>query len=148
MLATVWMRADRVDEAGDVARALTEDLERIDGVSRVISPTSLEVLQQDDQGLFFDELDADEAWPALRDTLLRHPFAGNFLVYAKSPDVVLSPDQGAHRTVDARTRSGSGWSPRCGASSTPIRRSRHRPSPAPRSSMPISTGCRGATSCC
>ena len=58
MLATVWMRADRVNDAGDVARSLTEDLERIDGVSRVISPTSLEVLQRDDQGLFFDELDA------------------------------------------------------------------------------------------
>ena len=38
-------------------RALTENLERIDGVSRVISPTSLEVLQRDEQGLFFDELD-------------------------------------------------------------------------------------------
>ena len=59
MLATVWMRADRVNDAGDVARALTGELERIDGVSRVISPTSLEVLQRDEQGLFFDELDRD-----------------------------------------------------------------------------------------
>ena len=101
MLATVWMRADRVDEAGDVARSLTEELERIDGVSRVISPTSIEVLQRDDQGLFFDALDATRQWPALRDKLLRHPFAGDFLVYAKSPEVVLAPDQGAHRTLDA-----------------------------------------------
>jgi uncharacterized protein len=86
MLATVWMRADRVSEASDVARVLTGDLERIEGVSRVISPTSLEVLQRDDQGLFFDELDR-EAWPALRDKLLRHPFAGDFLVYSKTPEL-------------------------------------------------------------
>lgn len=86
MLATVWMRAERVNEATDVARSLTGELERIDGVSRVISPTSLEVLQRDDQGLFFDELDARE-WPALRDALLRHPFAREFLVYSKSPEV-------------------------------------------------------------
>ena len=78
--------ADRVNDAGDVARSLTENLERIDGVSRVISPTSLEVLQGGDQGLFFDELDR-EAWPALRDKLLRHPFAGDFLVYSKSPEL-------------------------------------------------------------
>ncbi len=86
ILATVWMRSERAGEATAVSRSLTEELERIDGVSRVISPTSIEVLQRDGQGLFYDELDAQE-WPALRDTLLRHPFAGEFLVYAKSPDV-------------------------------------------------------------
>ena len=86
MLATVWMRTERAGEATVVSRSLTEELERIDGVSRVISPTSIEVLQRDGQGLFYDELDAQE-WPALRDTLLRHPFAREFLVYAKSPEV-------------------------------------------------------------
>jgi predicted RND superfamily exporter protein len=86
MLATVWIRSDRIEEASDVARSLTEQLERIDGVSRVISPTSLEVLQRDDQGLFYDEIDA-KPWPELRETLLRHPVAGNLLVYPKSPDV-------------------------------------------------------------
>jgi predicted RND superfamily exporter protein len=86
MLATVWLRADRVDEAGDVVRSLTGDLERIDGVTRVISPTSLEVLQRDEQGLFFGQLDAQE-WPALRDTLLGHPFARELLVYSKSPEI-------------------------------------------------------------
>jgi uncharacterized protein len=86
MLATVWMRPERVNDASDVARVLTERLERIEGVSRVISPTSLEVLQRDAQGLFYDELDA-EAWPALRERLLRHPFAGDFLVHSKAPEV-------------------------------------------------------------
>ena len=86
MLATVWMRPERVNEAGDVSRRLTEQLERIEGVTRVISPTSLEVLQDDGQGLFFDELDA-QAWPALREALLRHPFAGEFLVYSRSPEL-------------------------------------------------------------
>ena len=86
MLATVWMRADRITEAGEVSRSLTGELERIDGVSRVISPTSLEVLQRDGQGLFFDELETPE-WPALRDRLLQHPFAREFLVYGQSPDV-------------------------------------------------------------
>jgi uncharacterized protein len=86
MLATVWMRAERTGDAGDVIRTLTEELERIDGVTKVISPTSLEILQHDAQGLFFDTLDAQE-WPALRETLLGHPFAREFLVYAKSPDV-------------------------------------------------------------
>jgi hypothetical protein len=86
MLATVWMHADRVEEASDVSRSLTEQLERIAGVTRVISPTSLDVLQRHEQGLFFDELDA-QGWPSLRDTLLRHPFAGEFLVYSASPAV-------------------------------------------------------------
>src|SRR5687768_12185419 len=35
MLASVWMRDDRVAEAGDVARTLTGELERIAGVTRV-----------------------------------------------------------------------------------------------------------------
>jgi predicted RND superfamily exporter protein len=86
MLATVWMHQDRINDAGDVARALTGELERIDGVIRVISPISLEVLQGDEQGLFFGPLD-EEAWPALRDRLLRHPFARELLVYSSSPDL-------------------------------------------------------------
>jgi predicted RND superfamily exporter protein len=85
MLATVWLRPERVNDSSDVSRSLTEALERIDGVTRVISPTSLEVLQRDDQGLFYDALDRD-AWPAIRSRLLRHPFAGEFLVYSKSPE--------------------------------------------------------------
>ena len=86
MLATVWMRPEHVAEAGDVARALTGQLERIEGVTRVISPVSLEVLQRDDQGLFYSALDRD-AWPETRERLLRHPFAGEFLVYSKSPEI-------------------------------------------------------------
>jgi predicted RND superfamily exporter protein len=86
MVATVWMRGDRVADATETARSLTEQLERIDGVSRVISPTSLEVLRGDGQGLFYDELDARQ-WPELREALLRHPFASEFLVYARSPEV-------------------------------------------------------------
>ena len=85
MLATVWMQGHRVDEAGAVARELTGDLERIAGVTRVISPTSIEVLQRDDQGLFFDRLDPNADWPELREKLLKHPVAGNFLVHSGSP---------------------------------------------------------------
>ena len=85
MLATVWMRADQVDHAADVSRTLTAELERLDGVTRVVSPTSLEVLQEDAQGLFFASLDADTSWPDLRERLLRHPVAGNLLVHPKSP---------------------------------------------------------------
>ena len=84
MLATVWMHADRVGEAADVSRALTGELERIDGVSKVISPTSLDVLQHEEQGLFYGPLDA--TGPALRDTLLRHPFARDFLVHSTAPE--------------------------------------------------------------
>lgn len=86
MLATVWMRAERAGEAAQVSRLLTEQLERLDGVSRVISPTSLDVLQKDEQGLFFDALD-EKDWPSLRERLSRHPFAREFLVYEKSPEV-------------------------------------------------------------
>jgi hypothetical protein len=86
MLATVWLHADRVQDGTAVARALTEALERIEGVSRVISPTSLEVLQREEQALFFDKLEGAE-WSALRDTLLRHPFAGDLLVSPQSPDL-------------------------------------------------------------
>ena len=86
MVATIWMRADRLNEGGSVSRALTEQLEQLEGVTRVISPTSLEVLQRSEQGLFFGSLDAAE-WPALRETLVRHPFAGEFLVYSKSPEL-------------------------------------------------------------
>ena len=85
MLASVWMHDDRVAEAGDVARTLTGELERIAGVTRVVSPTSIEVLQQDDQGLFFDRLDPQAEWRELRETLANHPVAGNFLVHSESP---------------------------------------------------------------
>jgi predicted RND superfamily exporter protein len=85
MLATVWMHPEQVDDAGDVARALTGDLERIAAVTRVISPTSVEVLQRDEQGLFFDQLDERMGWPELREGLLRHPFAKNLLVHPDNP---------------------------------------------------------------
>jgi predicted RND superfamily exporter protein len=85
MLATVWVKPGQLDDAGDVARRLTGDLERIDGVIRVVSPTSLEVLQRDEQGLFFDQLDEDTKWSELRERLLRHPFAGNLLVHPNAP---------------------------------------------------------------
>ena len=88
MLATVWMKGDRIDEAGDVVRTLTSELERVAGVTRVISPTSIEVLQRDDQGLFFDRLDQEAGWPELRDTLVTHPVAGNFLVHSGSPESI------------------------------------------------------------
>jgi predicted RND superfamily exporter protein len=86
MLASVWLRGGTDTDAAAVSRTLTGQLERIDGVSRVISPTSLEVLQNDGQGLFYDELDAQD-WPALRERLLGHPFAREFLVYRQSADV-------------------------------------------------------------
>jgi uncharacterized protein len=86
MLATIWMHTDRANEAADVSRALTAELEHVTGVTRVISPTSLKVLQHDDQGLFFDQLDPRATWPELREKLLRHPVAGNFLVYPQSPE--------------------------------------------------------------
>jgi uncharacterized protein len=88
MLATVWLKRNSVGDAGNIAYGLTEELERIDGVSRVISPASLEVLQGDGQGLFFGPPSRDEAWPAVRERLLRHPFARDFLLYANSPDVM------------------------------------------------------------
>jgi predicted RND superfamily exporter protein len=86
MLATVWMRPERIAAAGDVARALTDDLERLQGVTRVISPVSLDVLQRDEQGLFYAALDRD-AWPVVRERLLTHPFASELLVYTKSPEI-------------------------------------------------------------
>ena len=104
MLATVWMRPDRVGDAGDVVAHADRRARAHPGVSRVISPTSLEVLQRDEQGLFFDRLDRRTEWSELRETLLRHPFAGKFLVHSETPDVVLVADQGAHRTFDARNR--------------------------------------------
>jgi uncharacterized protein len=86
MLATVWMHGDRVSQAGDVARKLTADLERIDGVTRVISPPSIDVLQRDEQGLFYDRLDPHTDWPEIRKRLASHPVAGNFLVHSRSPE--------------------------------------------------------------
>ena len=85
MLATVWMRPDQLDRAASVSRTLTAELERLDGVSRVVSPTSLEVLQENGDGLFFASLDADIEWTPLRERLLRHPVAGNLLVHPQSP---------------------------------------------------------------
>jgi predicted RND superfamily exporter protein len=88
MLATVWLKGDSVRNAGDIARGLTEALERIDGVSRVITPVSLDVLQGDAQGLFYGPIGGDEPWPAVRERLLRHPFAREFLLYADAPEVM------------------------------------------------------------
>jgi len=84
MLATVWMRPDQVGRAATVSRTLTTELERLEGVTRVISPTSLEVLQEDAQGLFFAKVDAGATWAQLREQLLRHPAAGNLLVHPHS----------------------------------------------------------------
>jgi predicted RND superfamily exporter protein len=85
MLATVWMRADRVNESVEVSRTLTAELERLDGVTRVISPTSLDVLQEDAQGSFFANLGQETSWTSLRERLARHPVAGNLLVHRDSP---------------------------------------------------------------
>ena len=86
MVATVWMHPGRINDGGEISRTLAEQLERLEGVTRVIAPTSLEVLQRDGQGLFFDALD-EQDWPTLRATLLKHPFARDFLVYPDKPDV-------------------------------------------------------------
>ena len=51
-----------------VARRSPAELERLDGVSRVISPTSLEVLQEDDAGSVLRSLDAEAEWPPLART--------------------------------------------------------------------------------
>jgi predicted RND superfamily exporter protein len=83
MLATVWVRPERNEATGEVVRTLTERLARIEGVTRVISPSSLDVLQDDGQGLFYGPLD-EPAWPRLRRRLLRHPFAGGLLVHRAS----------------------------------------------------------------
>lgn len=85
MLATIWLRPDGVSEATETVRALTAGLERIGGVTRVVSPTSIEVLQRDSEGLFYANLEPTTLWLALRERLLRHPVAGEFLVYSRSP---------------------------------------------------------------
>lgn len=87
MLATVWLRRDPMADAGEVARSLTESLERVEGITRVISPTSLELLQRNEEGLFYGPV-VDEDWPALRERLLRHPVARDLLVYPNTPDVM------------------------------------------------------------
>jgi predicted RND superfamily exporter protein len=84
MLATVWMRPERIADTVSVSRSLTADLERLEGVTRVISPTSLEVLQDDSQGLFYASLSKDTSWAELRDRLSRHPAASNLLVHPNS----------------------------------------------------------------
>ncbi len=86
MLATVWMHSDRAGQTADVARELTTDLERIDGITRVISPTSIDVLQRNDDGLFYDRLDSGTDWAEIRRNLATHPVAGDFLVHSQSPD--------------------------------------------------------------
>ncbi len=88
MLATVWMQPARVDDSGDVARALTADLERIAGLTRVISPTSIEVLQRDDQGLFFDHLDSQRRVaraPEQRSSIIPWPETSSFMRSLQEP---------------------------------------------------------------
>jgi predicted RND superfamily exporter protein len=84
MLATVWIRPDTREDVAQAVRRLTKALERVPHVNRVISPSNVQVLQKNEQGLFFDGLDADTEWSALRNRLLGHPIAGNFLVYDRS----------------------------------------------------------------
>ena len=104
MLATVWMRPDQVDRAASVSRTLTAELERLDGVSRVISPTSLEVLQEDAQGLFFASLGRRHRLDAAAGTAAASSGGGQSARAPAVSGVVLPADQGAHRTVDARHR--------------------------------------------
>lgn len=85
MLATVWLRSDSVGEAAETVRTLTAEIERIGGVTRVVSPTSLEILQRDNEGLFYAPVEPTMPWSELRERLLKHPVAREFLVYSRSP---------------------------------------------------------------
>lgn len=86
ILATVWIRPGGNEDQADAIRRLTRDIEHVPHVSRVISPTSVAVLQRNDEGLFFDRLDSRARWDELRASLLDHPIAGNFLVYRAAPE--------------------------------------------------------------
>lgn len=85
MLATVWLHPDTVSEAAETVRALTAEIERIGGVTKVVSPTSIEILQRDNEGLFYSRVEPTSPWSDVRARLLQHPVAREFLVYSRSP---------------------------------------------------------------
>ncbi len=63
---------------------LTHQLEMLPHVMQVRSATSLNVLQKDEEGLFFDVL---PRIPQARDRLVRHPIAGELITYRDQPRV-------------------------------------------------------------
>ena len=150
MLATVWMRPDRVERSGAMSRAAHRQTSSASTASAASSRRrASRSCSSDEQGLFFDAARPRHRMVgAARHGCSRHPFAGNLLVYAKSPASFsllikehTGPSTPGSGPAAARLRGAA-------RSRHDIRRSRRRPSPARPSSTPISTGCRGATSCC
>ena len=148
MLATVWMRPDRVDEAGDVSRALTAELERIDGVTprHLADQPRGAPARRAGSVLRRARRRTGGRSCAKRCCAIRSP-ASSWSIRSRrtSFSLLIKEHTG---TVDAGRRPPAAGRPRSGACSTAIRRSPRRRSPARPSSTPISTACRGATSSC
>lgn len=80
--------ADSPVAAEDASRFLTEAFRQLEAVTSVLSPHALAVLQSDEEGLFFDALDADTPWIERHDFLSKHPLAKGLLVIRDSPNHV------------------------------------------------------------
>ncbi len=76
-----------VDEAAEVDRVLLaaqlgEKFRALDGVTTVLSPVLLDVLQRDEEGLYYDRLPSTLSWSDLHARLSTHPIAAESLVDA------------------------------------------------------------------
>lgn len=76
------------DDPGAASAGLTPAFRRLDGVISVLSPHDIDVLQEDDEGLFFDVLWPDVPWEDRHDTLSGHPIAATTLASPGDPSRV------------------------------------------------------------
>lgn len=86
IFVNLW--TDGVENAERASLALTESFQALDGTVSVLSPHNIDVLQKDDEGIFFDVLTPDVSWKARNQWLSAHPIAGKILAQADAPNRV------------------------------------------------------------
>lgn len=84
-----WIYVNLWADDPDAASAnLTPAFRQLDGVISVLSPHDIDVLQKDDEGLFFDVIWPEVSWDERFEILADHPIAATTLVSPDDPSRV------------------------------------------------------------
>lgn len=86
VFVNLWTETPQQADAASLK--LTEEFRLLDGIVSVLSPHDIDVLQEDDEGLFFDILTEDVGWQERHQRLAEHPIAGIVLANADEPNRV------------------------------------------------------------
>lgn len=76
----IWTEQIDPPEATQLSRDLTQSFRQLDGIASVLSPSELDVLQEDSEGLYYDVLSPEMTWAEMRESLEIHPIASRLLL--------------------------------------------------------------------